>query len=264
VTFHDGMHERLVRRVELETALRGAIERDELRLVFQPIFELATGTLVGAEALARWRHRDEEIPPTEFIAIAEDSSLITDIGRWVLEHACAAAAGWHELRPDGPLPRIAVNVSGRQVVEGDLVADVRSALAASGLEPACLTIELTESAVMEHSGVALDRLDALRRLGVRVSIDDFGTGYSSLGRLQALPVDEVKIDRSFIDVDPVVESVLALGASLGLDVVAEGIELPEQLARLRDRGCAGQGYLLGRPMAADDLALLVAGTGAVR
>jgi EAL domain-containing protein (putative c-di-GMP-specific phosphodiesterase class I) len=149
--FHEGLHERLVRRVRLEEALRGAIARHELRLVFQPVVTLDSGAVVGAEALLRWMHDGEVVDPGEFVSIAEESGLIIEIGRWVLEHACAEAAGWQHLRPDGPLPYIAVNVSVRQLVDSDLVTDVARALHASGLDGACLTIELTDSAVMEHS-----------------------------------------------------------------------------------------------------------------
>ncbi|MEN3272244.1 MAG: hypothetical protein V7636_1005 [Actinomycetota bacterium] len=251
--FHDGLHERLVRRVRLEEALRGAVSRNELHLVFQPVVTLDSTAVVGAEALLRWTLDNEQVDPGEFVSIAEESGLIIDIGRWVLEHACAEAARWQRLRPDGPLPYVAVNVSVRQLVDSDLVADVARALRASSLDGACLTIELTESAVMEHSEQVIARLAALRQMGVRISIDDFGTGHSSLGRLQRLPVDEIKIDRSFVgtiddaaDRPPVVEAVLALARSLGLHVVAEGIETPTQLDALRAAGCrTGQGYLFG-------------------
>jgi len=263
--FHDGLHERLVRRVRLEEALRGAIARNELHLVFQPVVALDSGAVVGAEALLRWTHNDEQIDPTEFVGIAEESGLIIDIGRWVLEHACAEAARWQHLRPDGPLPYVAVNVSVRQLVDSDLVTDVARALRASGLDGACLTVELTESAVMEHSEQVVARLAALRQMGVRISIDDFGTGHSSLGRLQRLPVDEIKIDRSFVgaidhasDRPPVVEAVLALARSLGLHVVAEGIETPAQLDALRAAGCrTGQGYLFGAGLPAAGIETLL-------
>jgi diguanylate cyclase (GGDEF)-like protein/PAS domain S-box-containing protein len=257
--FHDGLHERLVRRVRLEEALRGAISRNELHLVFQPVVTLDSCAVVGAEALLRWTHDGELVDPGEFVGIAEESGLIIEIGRWVLDNACAVAAGWQRLRPDGPLPYVAVNVSVRQLVDSDLVTDVARALQASGLDGACLTIELTESAVMEHSDQVVARLAALRQMGVRISIDDFGTGHSSLGRLQRLPVDEIKIDRSFVgtiadaaDRPPVVEAVLALARSLGLHVVAEGIETTVQLDALRAAGCrTGQGYLFGAGLPAD-------------
>ena len=258
--FEDRLHQRLVRRIRLEEALAGAVERDELRLVFQPVVDLESGALHGGEALLRWRHEGEDISPAEFIPLAEETGLITGIGRWVLREACAAAAVWYRLRPDGPLPRVAVNVSAHQLGSGQLVGDVADALAASGLPASCLTIEITESAVMERSEDIVARLAALRATGIRVSIDDFGTGHSSLGRLRFLPVDEVKIDRSFVS-DPdggvdlaVVEAVLALAGSLGLDVVAEGIETTEQLGILRARGCeAGQGFLFGPGLPSADL-----------
>ncbi|HYD10621.1 MAG TPA: EAL domain-containing protein, partial [Acidimicrobiales bacterium] len=250
--FEDRLHQRLVRRMRLEEALAHAVDRNELRLVHQPVVDLETGRLLGAEALLRWRHAGEEIEPSEFVPLAEETGLITSIGRWVLREACAAAARWHRLRPDGPPPRVAVNVSALQLGSGTLVTDVADALTAARLSPSCLTIEITESAVMARSEEIVGRLSALRAVGVRVSIDDFGTGHSSLGRLRFLPVDEVKIDRSFVSgagdaVDiAVVEAVLALAGSLGLEVVAEGIETRDQLDALRLRGCEmGQGWLFG-------------------
>ena len=262
VVFHEGLHERVVRRLALEEDLRKAIGAGDLRLAFQPIVDIRTGAILGAEALVRWELDGKNVDPVEFISIAEESALICEMGRWVLDTACATAAEWSELRPDGPLPSIAVNVSARQLVDGDIVTDVRAALAASGLDAACLTVELTESAVMEHTDEVAGKLAALRALGVRVSIDDFGTGYSSLGRLQHLPADEIKIDRSFVgviehadDEVPVVDAVLALARTLHLNVVAEGIETDAQRCALLTAGChAAQGYLYGRPMAADEIA----------
>jgi EAL domain-containing protein (putative c-di-GMP-specific phosphodiesterase class I) len=260
--FHDGLHQRLVHRLRLEEALAGAIERDELHLAFQPIVDLASGAVLGAEALLRWDLDGELVDPGELVGIAEESGLIIEIGRWVLHEACAAAAAWSGVRPDGPLPTVAVNVSALQLTGSDIVADVAGALTATGLQGACLTVEITESAVMEHSTEVVDRLAALRRMGVRVSIDDFGTGYSSLGRLQLLPADEVKIDRTFIDAVPVVESVLALARSLDLAVVAEGIETVDQLRALQERRCpAGQGFLLGAGMSRDEVAERLGGGG---
>jgi diguanylate cyclase (GGDEF)-like protein/PAS domain S-box-containing protein len=258
VVFHEGLHERLVRRLRLEEALGGAIDRAELRLAFQPIVDLASGAVLGAEALLRWELDGESVDPGELVGIAEESGLIIEIGRWVLHRACAAAADWSARRPDGPLPTVAVNVSALQLTGSDVVADVAGALTATGLQGACLTVEITESAVMEHSAEVVDRLAALRRMGVRVSIDDFGTGYSSLGRLQLLPADEVKIDRTLIDAVPVVETVLALAGSLDLAVVAEGIETATQLRALRDRRCpAGQGFLFGVGMTAQEVEALL-------
>jgi diguanylate cyclase (GGDEF)-like protein len=259
--FREALHARLLRRVRLEEALRGAVSRRELHLVFQPVVALGTREVEGAEALLRWVHEGETIDPSEFVAIAEESGQILDIGRWVLNRACAEAATWQPLRPDGPLPTVAVNVSVRQLVDSDLVGDVRRALEASGLQAPCLTIELTESAVMEHSEQVVSRLRALRDLGVRISIDDFGTGHSSLGRLERLPVDEIKIDRSFVgsivsaaERPPVVEAIIALASSLDLHVVAEGIETGDQLACLLRCGCVtGQGYLFGPGLTADEI-----------
>ena len=263
-TFHAGLHERLVRRRALEDALRLAVEHGELHVVFQPVVDLHTGEVLGAEALCRWRTADRDIDPDEFIPVAEETGLISAIGRFVLGRACAVALLWQELRLDGRPPTVAVNASVRHLMDDDLVGDVERALIASGLAPECLTIELTESALMEHTDDVLTRLRQLKALGVHLSIDDFGTGYSSLGRLRFLPVDEVKIDRTFVAVDdasspmPVVEAVVALAESLGLEVVAEGIEEPWQADALRSRGCRkAQGYLFGRPMSAQAVGRLI-------
>jgi diguanylate cyclase (GGDEF)-like protein/PAS domain S-box-containing protein len=263
--FHEGMRDRLLRRLTLEDALNGVVGRGELRLVYQPLVDLQTGQLLGAEALLRWRHDGLDVEPMEFIPIAEETGAITEIGRWVLHQACADAAIWQALRPDGPLARVAVNVSVRQLVDGDIVADVADALQASGLAPCSLTLELTESAVMEHSEDVVAKLHAVRALGARLSIDDFGTGYSSLGRLKFLPVDEVKIDQSFVgvltderDPAPVCEAVIALGRSMRLDVVAEGIEEVGQLRAMQARGCpVGQGYLFGNGLSNDEVERMV-------
>ncbi|MEA3018887.1 MAG: hypothetical protein QOI47_411, partial [Actinomycetota bacterium] len=254
--FRRSMLRRVERRTALEVGLAAAVERDELHLLYQPVVDIVTGEVLGAEALMRWQHDGELIDPSEFIAVAEETGLIGAIGRWALERACAEAERWHQARPDGYPPHVAVNISAMQLAEHDLVADVAAALAHSGLAPECLTIELTESTLMDHSDAVLERLHALKRLGVRLSIDDFGTGYSSLGRLRFVPVDEVKIDQSFVsyvsscdDAMPVVEAVVALAASMHLEVVAEGVEQQVQVAALRQRGCRrAQGYLFGRPM----------------
>jgi EAL domain-containing protein (putative c-di-GMP-specific phosphodiesterase class I) len=258
------MHERLVRRLVLEADLRRAIELEELDVAYQPVVDLISGEVLGAEALCRWRNAGQDILPDEFIPLAEERGLIAAIGRFVLGRACAAAESWQQLRLDGRPPTIAVNASVHHLMNDDLVGDVQRALVVSGLAPECLTIELTESALMENTEEVLARLHELKRLGIHLSIDDFGTGYSSLGRLQFLPVDEVKIDRSFVAVETpdspmaVVEAVVGLAHGLGLHVVAEGVEEAWQADALRRRGCrTAQGYLYGQPMSAKSIELLI-------
>lgn len=262
--FREDLLDQLVRKLKLQDGLSQALARDEFQLRYQPTVDLRTGDIVGAEALLRWTYQGSPVPPPEFIAIAEQTGDIVAIGRWVLDRACATAASWEELRPGRP-PHIAVNASVFQLRDGHLVADVTDALAANGLDAGRLTVELTESAVMEHSDEVVARLHHLREMGVRVSIDDFGTGYSSLGRLQHLPVDEVKIDRSFVaditrssDRPAVVQAVLGLAANLSLGVVAEGIETVPQLRSLQQSNCpTGQGYLFSPPVDAEQFAALL-------
>jgi EAL domain-containing protein (putative c-di-GMP-specific phosphodiesterase class I) len=239
--------------------------------VYQPIVSLENGEVLGAEALMRWRRagadgRSELVPPDEFIPVAEDIGVIRELGAWALHTACAAAVEWQALRPDRRPLGVAVNVSGRQLAAGDLELVVRDALAASGLASELLTLELTESALMERRDDVMRSVQALKALGVRLSVDDFGTGYSSLARLQRLPVDEVKIDRAFVaslalpgGATPIVEAVLALAAGLGHDAEAEGIERADQLDALRRRGClVGQGYAFARPVPGDEIVGLAA------
>ena len=218
---------------------------------YQPLHCFADGGLGGFEALLRWPHAERgPVPPDAFIPIAEETGLIVPIGAWVLRRACLDAAGW----PDGL--KVAVNLSPVQFRRGvDLVALVRDALAVSGLPPERLELEITEGLLLHDTDAALRTLTELRALGCSIAMDDFGTGYSSLGYLWRFPFDKLKIDRSFVlgmGEDPkaaaIVSSVVALGRALGLTVTAEGVETAEQVASLRDAGCAqGQGFLLGRP-----------------
>jgi EAL domain-containing protein (putative c-di-GMP-specific phosphodiesterase class I) len=252
-------------RLTLETDLRQAVEREDaagrdaepgaLTVHFQPIVDLATGCVAAFEALARWTHPAlGAVSPAEFIPLAEATGLIVPLGRRVLRAACAQAAGWDA--PRGAAPAVSVNVSGWQLREEGLVDDVRAALADAALDPSRLTLEITESVLMEDVDRAIATLRALKALGVRLAIDDFGTGYSSLGRLRHLPVDEIKIDRAFVDdvgqvagASALARTVIALGASLGLRTVAEGVEHAEQADALRAIGCdLAQGYHFARPM----------------
>ncbi|MFC4728160.1 putative bifunctional diguanylate cyclase/phosphodiesterase [Coralloluteibacterium thermophilus] len=257
------MDQAVERRMRMEQDLHGAWERGELSVEYQPIYQLADGRMVGAEALLRWAHpRQGRIPPSVFIDVAEQSGLIEQLGRHVLERACADAVRWGEAMPDQP-PFVAVNVSARQLRGGGLPEVVANALAAAGLDAARLHVELTETAVLGDELQAGSLLARLRSSGVKVWLDDFGTGFSGLSHLRRVPVDGVKIDRSFVaDVlrDPddlaLTSAIIAMAHSLGITVVAEGVENEGQHDVLRERGCdLAQGYWLGRPMSADALML---------
>ena len=246
--------------VQVESALRHALDHDELRLYFQPVHDLASGRMVGVESLVRWQHPQHGlVSPGEFIPVAEESGLITAIDAWVLERACRQMRQW--LDAGVSLDFIAVNVSSRLFGRGGLEERVALALEQSGLEPHHLELEVTESAVMENFDQALELLCQLRLLGVHLAIDDFGTGYSSLMRLKRMPVHKLKIDQGFVAGLPddsedaaIACAVIALGQSMGLQVVAEGIERPDQAAFLLTHACNfGQGYWYGAPQPADVL-----------
>jgi len=242
-------------QLRLGAHLRRAAERDELLLHYQPKLDVASGAITGAEALLRWDHPEHGlIPPGRFIPLAEELGLIVGIGDWVIRRACADAARWPHA--GGKALRVAVNVSQLQFESGTLVQVLRDALGESGLAPARLIVELTESMLIRDTQRALDQMRAIKALGVSLSIDDFGTGYSSLGHLKRLPVDELKVDRSFVMDLPggaqdraIVATVIALGHSLGMTVVAEGVEVQAQLDTLRALGCdAYQGFLFSKPV----------------
>jgi EAL domain-containing protein (putative c-di-GMP-specific phosphodiesterase class I)/GGDEF domain-containing protein len=242
-----------MRRLQLEGALRRALAQSAFTLQFQPQADLHTGALTGAEALLRWHDRDlGRIEPTEFIALAEDTGLITRIGAWVLQHTCRQIRQWRDQGLD--VPRIAVNVSRLEVVQPGFVAGVLQALVDHGLPGGALTLELTEPALMHDTERLGERLQALRAAGVRIAVDDFGSGYSSLARLSRLPLDELKIDRCFLATlegngAKVSAAVIGMGHSLGLRVVAEGVEREDQLDFLRRHGCDEfQGHLLSHPL----------------
>ncbi|WJN59376.1 GGDEF domain-containing phosphodiesterase [Pseudomonas sp. SO81] len=247
-------------RVRLEAELRQALEQDELRVHYQPIHRLDDRRMIGAEALVRWQHPERGlVPPGEFIPVAEDSGLIGAIDAWVLEQACTQMRRWQALGLQ--LEFIAVNVSSRLFSRGELDLRVERVLRETGLDPAQLELEVTESAVMDDPQRAEELLTQLHRLGVRLAIDDFGTGYSSLARLKSLPVHKLKLDQSFVRGLPqdgkdaaIAHAVITLGQSLGLHVLAEGIETEEQATYLREIGCPfGQGYWFGRPQPAERL-----------
>jgi diguanylate cyclase (GGDEF)-like protein len=248
-----------LRRMSIENGLRRAIQKDDLIVHYQPIVEIATGRLTKAEALVRWRSPDGElVMPAEFIPIAEASNLVVAIDDWVLRRACAEIAS---LSPAcGPIV-LSVNLSSRGLQRGDLAAKVREALQASGLPVSRLAMEITESTALQDTERAVGLLNELRALGVSISMDDFGTGYSSLASLRLLPIDTVKLDRSFVtevttkpEAAAIARAVIAMAHSLKLIVVAEGVETPEQLAYLDGEGCdAIQGFLISKGIPRDEL-----------
>ncbi len=264
--FRPSLREAASERAALEALLTGAEERDELRLYYQPIVDLADGSIVGLEALVRWQAPGRGLlMPADFIGLAEESGAIVQIGRWVLERACRETRGWQAAFDLDGLT-VGVNLSARQFQHPDLVAEVGAALAASELEPSRLILEITESVLMQTTTSTIGKLADLRRIGVRLAIDDFGTGYSSLGYLERFPVDILKIDKTFIDgigergTRPVLaRAIVQLGRALDLQVVAEGIERQEQSTVLRRLGCTrGQGYLYARPLTPAELEPLLA------
>lgn len=257
--FQTSMRSRVIERMELNNSLRGALERAEFYIQYQPYFSLRDGRLEGFEALARWKHPTlGEVGPYRFIPIAEETGFIVPLGRWVLETACVEAASWPAQH--GKSPTVSVNLSARQLQNRSLVDDVRAALAFSGITPDRLILEITESMLMLDPARAARSLTALKVMGIRLAIDDFGSGYSSLSHLQQFPVDILKIDKSFVDplTDPAsegaafVKTIIGLACDLGLSTVAEGIEDVEQYDTLAALGCdSAQGFLLSRPLDAD-------------
>lgn len=266
--FNDGMRERVVTRFQMETGLRKAIASGQLVLHYQPIISLATGRIRGFEALVRWNHPEQGlIQPGDFIPIAEESDLICALGNWVLLAACTQMASWQKTTPVFKTLSVSVNVSTRQLKDPRIVQEVEYVLAKTGLNPECLTLEMTESSMMGNTEQTLATLQRLKALKINLEIDDFGTGYSSLSYLQRLPFDKLKIDRSFTnEIRPgntsvnIVKVILGLAHSLNMEVIAEGVELEEQLARLRLWGCNYvQGFLFSEPVEPHLAEQLVAG-----
>jgi diguanylate cyclase (GGDEF)-like protein len=252
--FETGMQDMVQSRMELEMDLRGALERSEFVLAYQPTLDLSSMRPTGVEALIRWKHPARGVvQPDAFIPLLEEIGLITDVGRWVLQEACRQGAAW---RLAGFAVDMAVNVSGRQLDDDQLIADIEDALSDSGLEPEALTIEITETTLMRNIEQTAHRLIAIKELGVRIAIDDFGTGYSSLAHLQKFPVDALKIDRSFIsglnqnkEGETLIRTLVQLGKALSIETFAEGIEQQQELSVLKDEHCdSGQGFLFARPL----------------
>ncbi len=255
--FDTEMHVRNMNLLRVETDLRHAVERNEFEVHYQPIVDLATGGVNEFEALIRWRHPEHGlVTPNEFVDVAEETGLIIPIGQWILEESCRRAAAWQS--EFGTPVSVSVNLSAKQLMHPRLTSQVKDALRSSRLEARHLKLEVTESTVMEHSERSLKVLSELDELGVALSTDDFGTGFSSLSYLQRFPFERLKIDRSFVNIlgnddksVAIVKTILMLGENLGIEVVAEGIETPEQLELLRSLGCTtGQGYLFSRPVEA--------------
>ena len=249
-----------MRDAEIELALRDAVRNDELELDLQPVYDVASGRFAAAEALVRWNRPDVgRVPPNDFIPIAERSSLIDEIGRWVLTKACATLARWSE-DPTLCDARIAVNIAGSHLLDGNLIEDLDAALLRTGADPRLLEFELTETQLVEDHRRAAAILHELRLRGPTVAIDDFGTGYSSMAYLRELPIDILKIDRSFVipltesaSETIVLDALVTIGHSLGLTVVAEGIEHPDQVEYLVARGCDRlQGFHLARPVSIEE------------
>jgi diguanylate cyclase (GGDEF)-like protein len=263
--FDHGMHARAVSRLQLESDLRQAIEKNEFCVYYQPIVSLQTGRLYGLEALVRWNHpRRGLVSPADFIPVAEETGLIVPIGQWVLNEACVHVRQWQIDSPTHRSLSLSVNLSARQVAQPDLLDRIKEALETSKLSPHCLKLEITESVVMENAEAAALMFKQLRSLGVQLSIDDFGTGYSSLSYLHRFPLNYLKIDRSFVmrlteNDNAIVRTISTLARNLGMEVIAEGIETAEQHRQLKMLGCEyGQGYLFSRPVGNDGVQHLLA------
>jgi diguanylate cyclase (GGDEF)-like protein len=254
IVFETGMQDVLQDRMELEMDLREALEKDEFFLAYQPTIALSDMSPTGVEALIRWEHPVRGVvQPDDFIPLLEDTGLIVEVGKWVLEEACKQGAAW---RAAGYPIGMAVNVSGRQLDTDQLIVDIERALAESGLDPGALTVEITETTLMRNVEETARRLAQVKRLGVRIAIDDFGTGYSSLAHLQRFPVDALKIDRSFIsglsnnqEGETLMHTLVQLGKALSIETFAEGIEQQHELSLLKEQDCdSGQGFLFARPL----------------
>jgi EAL domain-containing protein (putative c-di-GMP-specific phosphodiesterase class I) len=253
-------------RLERSAELQRAVEDREFLLHYQPIVSLEGGALVAVEALVRWQHPQRGLlAPSEFIPLAEETGLIIPIGGWVLEEACRKARGWQKAHTLARKLRMSVNISARHFQHEGLIEDVSNALEVSGLDPACLVLEITESVLVQDAESVISRMLDLKAVGVAFAVDDFGTGYSSLSYLKRFPIDILKVDKSFVDdvgdsakAAALAKAIVQLGNSLNLDTVAEGIEKAQQFDGLRSLGCMyGQGYFFARPVPADGMDQLI-------
>ena len=260
--FEPAMHDTALKRLEMKADLQRALEHEEFQLYYQPVIELESGRISGVEALIRWIHPVRGmVAPLDFIPLAEETGLIVPIGKWVLREACRTAVVLHDRYPTDPMFHMAVNISARQIARPEIAEEVRAILEETGLDPRALTLEITESAMMQDMELSIERLTALKSLGVQLAIDDFGTGYSSLNYVRRFPVDILKVDKSFIDgvgdggeSSALTAAVIELAGILNLKPVAEGIERTDQLERLLELKCDfGQGYLFAKPLPSVDL-----------
>ncbi len=267
VVFDLSMNLRAVERLELETDLRRALECAEFRVYYQPIMFLDSGKISEVEALVRWEHPERGlVPPAKFVPLAEETGLIVPLGDWVLAQSCRQAREWQNQYPTEPPLTVSVNLSARQLQQPDLVERVAAVLAETGLSAAHLKLEITESVMMQDADVTILMLHQLKALGVRLAVDDFGTGYSSMAYLSSLPIDTLKIDRSFVGKmgrheqdEAIVRAIVNLAKTLKLHITSEGIETPDQLAQLQNLGCdRGQGFLFAEPLTSEDLGGLLA------
>ena len=268
--FDEDMRIQVSERSKAEDALRQAVERSEFRVLYQPLVELSSGKISGLEALVRWQQPDRGLVlPSDFLPLAEETSLIVPIGAWVLKEACRQGQLWRIERPDLELPKFAVNLSASELTHPGLIKTIRSALAETGTDSATLCFEITESVVMDEDDETLETLQTLKELGVSLSVDDFGTGYASLGTLKRFPIDILKIDRSFVagigdnhEDAAIVGSLVKLAHDLGMTVVAEGVETKEQLDTLRETGCdIAQGFYFAHPQPAESVGELLSRSG---
>lgn len=264
--FNRSMHARALELLQIETDLRHALERNELCAFFQPIIELSSMKLVGFEALIRWNHPQRGlVSPGEFIPISEDTNLIIPMTLWMLHHSCQQLVKWQALSPLNKKMFLSVNLSGKHFAEKQLVNQVKRILDNTGLEPSCLKLEITESAVMGNAEAAIMMLKQLKAIGVQLSIDDFGTGYSSLSYLHRFPIDTLKVDRSFVSTmedgsenGEIVRTIISLAKTLGMNVIAEGIETVHQVHQLKILDCEyGQGYLFAKPVPIKEAEMLI-------
>jgi EAL domain-containing protein (putative c-di-GMP-specific phosphodiesterase class I) len=265
--FDRAMHAQALTRLQLETDLRRAVDRNELELFYQPVIEMASGRMVSLEALIRWRHPDRgRMSPDSFIPVAEETGIILQIGGWVIRQAAEQLREWRQRYPAHASLSVSVNLSAKQLSQPNLVEQIERVVIASGIGPGALRLEITESAVMENAETASVVLGRLKAVGVQLSLDDFGTGYSSLSHLHRFPLDALKIDRSFIGrmteeerSKQLVLTILTLSRSLGVVAVAEGIETREQLELLRSMQCGyAQGFLFSEPISVSEMEKLLA------